>query len=157
MASMQLPLSRFVSIIVPIAEVYNLSVSFLHIFYDAGGGPIAFNREGSLFLNLRYFEAWRKCDSYVSCRMLYFQQMTRMLRTASNNKRRYRGLFFLAVWRLSSTGTDRAPFSRFFTIAHEIAHNLVKPHNSEHAFWFSAMCEAHISNFVQILDPMACI
>ena len=62
MASMQLPLSRFVSIIVPIAEVYNLSVSFLHIFCDAGGGPIAFNREGSLFLNLRYFEAWRKCD-----------------------------------------------------------------------------------------------
>ena len=152
---MQEPLSRFVGIIVPIAEVYNLSVAFLHIFYDVGGGPIAFNREGSLFLNLRYFEAWRKCDQYMRCRMLHFRQTIRMSRTVSNSKRRYRGLLLDHFRRLVLTG--QLSHSRFFTIAHEIAHNLVKPHNSEHAFWFSAICEAHVSNFVQILDPIACI
>lgn len=156
MASMREPLSRFVSIIVPIAEVYSLSVAFLHIFYDVGGGPIAFNREGSLFLNLRYFEAWRKCDQYMNCRMLYFRQMIRMSRMVSNNKRKYHGLLLLDhSHRRVLTG--QLSHSRFFTIAHEIAHNLVKPHNSEHAFWFSAICEAHVSNFVQILDPMAYI
>ena len=34
--------------------------------------------------------------------------------------------------------------SRFFTLAHEIAHNLIEPHNSEHEFYFSAICEAHM-------------
>lgn len=33
---------------------------------------------------------------------------------------------------------------RFFTLAHEIAHNLIEPHNSEHEFYFSAICEAHV-------------
>lgn len=33
---------------------------------------------------------------------------------------------------------------RFFTLAHEIAHNLIEPHNSEHEFYFSAICEAHM-------------
>ena len=34
--------------------------------------------------------------------------------------------------------------TRFFTLAHEIAHNLIEPHNSEHEFYFSAICEAHM-------------
>ena len=49
---------------------------------------------------------------------------------------------------------ERLVCFRFFTLAHEIAHNLVKEHNSEHEFWFSAMCEAHISRLVEILRPM---
>ena len=40
---------------------------------------------------------------------------------------------------------------RFFTLAHEIAHNLVQPHNSEHEFYFSAICEAHIMQFGKLL------
>ena len=49
---------------------------------------------------------------------------------------------------------ERLVCFRFFTLAHEIAHNLVKEHNSEHEFWFSAICEAHISRLVEILRPM---
>jgi len=30
---------------------------------------------------------------------------------------------------------------RYFTLAHEIAHNLVQPHNSEHEFYFSSICQ----------------
>ena len=58
-------LVRFVKVITPVVEVYGLSLELLHIFYDVTGGPIAFNRDGSIFLNLRYFEAWREC--YPSC------------------------------------------------------------------------------------------
>lgn len=30
----------------------------LHIFYDSTGPLIAFNRAGSIFVNLRYYRAW---------------------------------------------------------------------------------------------------
>jgi hypothetical protein len=43
-----------------LAEIYNLSLTNLHIFFDTKGGLIAFNKSGSIFLNLRYYEAWRE-------------------------------------------------------------------------------------------------
>lgn len=56
-------LARFIHIIKPLVEVYKLPPTSLHIFYDLGGEMIAFNRNASIFLNLRYFEAWRKLAS----------------------------------------------------------------------------------------------
>lgn len=56
-------LARFIDIIKPLGEVYKLPPTSLHIFYDAGGEMIAFNRNASIFLNLRYFEAWRELSS----------------------------------------------------------------------------------------------
>ena len=52
-------IARFIHVVSPLAKVYSLPMSSLHIFYDLGGGLIAFNRNASIFLNLRYFEAWR--------------------------------------------------------------------------------------------------
>jgi len=75
---------------------------------------IAFNRNASIFLNLRYYEAWHDQD--------------------------------VLMGNLSS-----AYISWFFTLAHEIAHNLVQPHNSEHEFYFSAICEKHIIPFGKLL------
>jgi hypothetical protein len=40
---------------------------------------------------------------------------------------------------------------RYFTLAHEIAHNLVQPHNSEHEFYFSAICEKYLVTFSRVL------
>ena len=53
-------IARFIHVMTPLANVYQLPLTSLHIFYDLGGGIIAFNRNGSIFLNLRYFEAWRQ-------------------------------------------------------------------------------------------------
>lgn len=52
-------IARFIHVIKPLAEVFELPLTSLHIFYDTSGGVIAFNRNASLFLNLRFFEAWR--------------------------------------------------------------------------------------------------
>jgi hypothetical protein len=60
MTSMHHILARFVNVLTPVAELYGLSLTVLHVFYDVAGGPVAFNRDGSIFLNLRYFEAWRE-------------------------------------------------------------------------------------------------
>ena len=52
-------LRRFVGQIVkPVGKVYNVDPRALHVFYDAAGPTIAFNRSGSLFFNLRYHLAW---------------------------------------------------------------------------------------------------
>ena len=53
-------IARFIHVVKPLANVYELPTTSLHIFYDTSGGVIAFNRNASLFLNLRFFEAWRK-------------------------------------------------------------------------------------------------
>lgn len=54
------PIARFIHVITPLAGIYELPITNLHIFYDLQGGIIAFNRNGSIFLNLRYFEEWRE-------------------------------------------------------------------------------------------------
>lgn len=41
--------------------------------------------------------------------------------------------------------------TRYFSIAHEIAHNLVRPHNSEHEFYFSAICEQFMMDLTKLL------
>ena len=41
---------------------------------------------------------------------------------------------------------------RYFTLAHEIAHNLVQPHNAEHEFYFSSICEAHMDGLISVLQ-----
>ncbi|KAJ7129825.1 hypothetical protein C8R43DRAFT_1026002 [Mycena crocata] len=102
------PLTRFVPIMTALAQVYNLPLTSLHVFYDLDGGLIAFNRNGSIFFNLRYYEAWHDAD-------------------------------------VKAGRTKAAYISWYFTLAHEIAHNLVHPHNSEHEFYFSAICEKHFS------------
>jgi len=52
-------LARFLHILNPLVEVYKIPQTSLHVFADSEGQLVAFNRSGSLFMNLRYFEAWR--------------------------------------------------------------------------------------------------
>jgi len=111
------PITRFIHVMTPLANVYQLPLTSLHIFYDLEGGIIAFNRNGSIFLNLRYFEAWHDKD-------------------------------------VERGKLGAAYISWYHTLAHEIAHNLVQPHNSEHEFYFSAICEKHTMDFSQLLATL---
>jgi len=52
-------LARFLDILNPLMAAYTIPQTSLHIFSDQEGRFISFNRGGTLFLNLRYFEAWR--------------------------------------------------------------------------------------------------
>jgi len=97
-------IARFIHVIIPILELYQLPATTVHVFCDLAGSTIAFNRNASIFLNLRYFEAWH--DDLVR-----------------------------------NGDLTEAYTSWYFTLAHEIAHNLVQPHNSEHEFYFSSICQ----------------
>lgn len=52
-------IARFIYVVLPLLEVYKLPRSSIHFYFDQTGQRIAFNRNASLFLSLRYFEAWR--------------------------------------------------------------------------------------------------
>jgi len=52
-------LARFLHVLNPLVSIYKIPKTSLHIFADKEGLLVSFNRNGSLFVNLRYFEAWR--------------------------------------------------------------------------------------------------
>jgi hypothetical protein len=52
-------LARFLHVLNALVDVYKFPKTSLHVFADQEGQLVAFNRNGSLFMNLRYFEAWR--------------------------------------------------------------------------------------------------
>jgi hypothetical protein len=52
-------LARFLHVLLPLVSVYKIPQTSLHVFADKEGQLVAFNRGGSLFVNLRYYEAWR--------------------------------------------------------------------------------------------------
>lgn len=107
-------LRRFIQVLVPLSGVYDLPVTRIHIFYDVSGGLIAFNRNASLFFNLRFFQSWHDAE-------------------------------------VQSGQLNNAFISWYFTLAHEIAHNIVKPHNSEHEFYFAAIAEKHLMSLGKLL------
>lgn len=118
-----------------LAQVYKLPLSNLHVFCDTGGGLIAFNRNGSIFLNVRYFEEWRKQEFPTAV-----QGVTDWISFPDDQD-------------ASQGNSNAALVSWYFTIAHEIAHNLVQPHNSEHEFYFSAISEHHLMSLRKVLQP----
>ena len=55
-------IARFIHVIKPLRTLYKLPPTSVNVFYDLQGETIAFNRNASIFLNLRYYEAWRKSN-----------------------------------------------------------------------------------------------
>jgi hypothetical protein len=54
-------LGRLINLLLlPLGQVYGMPRRSLHVFQDLEGGLIAFNRNGSIFINFRYYAAWRK-------------------------------------------------------------------------------------------------
>ena len=49
---------RFIGVMMPILNLCQLPLAVVHIFYDLGGSAVTFNRNGSIFVNLRHYEYW---------------------------------------------------------------------------------------------------
>ncbi|KAI1130888.1 hypothetical protein F5Y10DRAFT_98738 [Nemania abortiva] len=48
-------INSFAALLKDVGDVYQIPKNVLHIFYDEGGNTIAFNRDGSIFCNLRFY------------------------------------------------------------------------------------------------------
>ncbi|KAH6912035.1 hypothetical protein BKA70DRAFT_1266345 [Coprinopsis sp. MPI-PUGE-AT-0042] len=53
--------------------------------------------------------------------------------------------------RVKRAECNSAYISWYFALAHEIAHNLVEAHNSEHEFYFTKVCDTHLIGLVELL------
>ncbi|KAI5803996.1 hypothetical protein DFH27DRAFT_481023 [Peziza echinospora] len=102
-------LNAFSTILVEIGAVFDLPTSTIHIYYDETGPTIAFNLNGSLFFNFRYY------------RELH----------AGGGVRRSEALVY---W--------------FVTACHELAHNVVKDHSSDHSFYTESFVQMYFEEMM---------
>lgn len=101
----------------PIGAIFGIDPRSMNVFCDTKGPSIAFNRGGTLYLNLRYYLAWHDADVQA--------------------------------------GRLAGPLvSVYFTMAHELAHNLVAAHNSEHEFYFSSIAEQYVLALAQYIGSL---
>ena len=92
-------LAEFVVVLVEVAKVFELPPQTINIFHDEQGASIAFNSNGSLFCNLRY----------------YIQLHSAEMATPEGK------VEAMAYW--------------WITLCHELAHNLVSQHDSQHSYY----------------------
>lgn len=98
-------LNAFADLLKATGEVFSLSTRILNIFFETGGKTIAFNRNGSIF-----------------CNYLYFKQLHEHQVQASDAA-------------ASQAGFDDALVYWWVILCHELAHNLVADHSSNHSYY----------------------
>lgn len=96
-------IDAFAELLLEIGGVFGLSRNTLHVFHDGRGNSMAFNSNGSLFFNYRYFAqlhlAGMRGDPLLRAQAMVF-------------------------W--------------WVVACHELAHNLVADHSSDHSYWLEA-------------------
>ncbi|KAK1760967.1 hypothetical protein QBC47DRAFT_368715, partial [Echria macrotheca] len=103
-------IKKFETILKEVGNVYGLSSKAIHIFYDEQGGVIAFNSNGSIFCNLRWFK----------------QLHAQRFKGAEGAQARVDATTYWWV-----------------VVAHELAHNLVDLHNSEHSYYTESFIQQY--------------
>lgn len=101
----QAGLDAFSTIILACASIFNMPKESLHIYYDNSGNTIAFNAQGSIFCNYRFF-----AQLHLRGMMLHDHAQLSHARTQA-----------LVYW--------------WVTLCHELAHNLVSDHSAQHSYY----------------------
>jgi hypothetical protein len=89
------PLIRFLNLLRNLASVFDLELQAIHVFYDNYTNSVAFNRDRSLFFNLKFYIGLHDEECKI--------------KPTSNA---------MTYW--------------YMTICHELAHNFIQSHSSEH-------------------------
>ncbi|KKY39479.1 putative atpase subunit c domain protein [Diaporthe ampelina] len=110
-------ISLFESLLRDVAEVYGVSPSAMQIHFDEEGPCIAFNLNGSIFCNLRYF------------RQLHYEKM-RASGPAGAATKAEAGIWWFVV------------------VAHELAHNLVGPHDANHSYYTESFIQEYFTKMM---------
>ncbi|KAI0457091.1 hypothetical protein F5B21DRAFT_109668 [Xylaria acuta] len=99
-------INSFAALLKDIGDVYQIPKNVLHMFYDEHGSTIAFNRDGSIFCNLR---------------------------------------FYIQLHADQRSGEDRASAAVWWwvVLAHELAHNIIRPHNADHSYYTESFIQQY--------------
>ena len=107
-------LTAFAFMLLDCGDIFLLKPQSMHIFYNEEGNSIAFNSNGSIFCNLRFFLQlhWNK-------------------------------------WNIKSgEGKREAAVYWWVTLCHELAHNLVEDHGSQHEFYTESFVTQYFPKMV---------
>ncbi|KAK0635252.1 hypothetical protein B0T17DRAFT_612150 [Bombardia bombarda] len=115
----------FESVLREVSNIFGLSTEVLHIYYDEQGTTIAFNSNGSIFCNFRFFKQLHEA---------------RMAIPGGANV--VRGKIEASTW-------------WWVVIAHELAHNLVGPHNSEHSYYTESFIQQYLPKMMARVTELA--
>ncbi|GAM86174.1 hypothetical protein ANO11243_041850 [Dothideomycetidae sp. 11243] len=105
-------LNSFAFLLLDVGSIFLLKPQSLHIFYNEKGNSIAFNKNGSLFCNLRFF---------LQLHWTAFQ---------------------------GAEGKRDAAVYWWVTLCHELAHNLVKEHSSQHEYFTESFIAQYFGKMV---------
>ncbi|KAJ3565513.1 hypothetical protein NPX13_g7479 [Xylaria arbuscula] len=99
-------INSFATLLKDVGSVYNIPRNVLHVFYDESGSTIAFNRNGSIFCNLRFYKQLHGDGR---------------------------------------SGEDRAHAAVWWwvVLAHELAHNIIGPHNADHSYYTESFIQQY--------------
>ena len=106
-------LTAFASLLKDVAAVFALDVRSVNVFFDEGGKTIAFNSKGSVFCNYLYFE---KLHEAKVMKLLDAEGKGQ----AGPGDRQARADALVYWWVI---------------LCHELAHNLVADHSSNHSYY----------------------
>lgn len=110
--------SKFETLLRDVGDIYGVSPTALQIHYDEDGPCIAFNTNGSIFCNLRFF-----------LQLHYNKMRDNVGRTATD------GRVEASVW-------------WFVVVAHELAHNLVKVHDANHSYYTESFVQEYFGKMM---------
>lgn len=111
-------ITRFEALLRDIADIYGVSPSAIQIHFDQEGPCIAFNTNGSIFCNLRFF-----------LQLHYNKIRDNIGRTAAE------GRVEATVW-------------WFVVVAHELAHNLVAAHDANHSYYTESFVQEYFAKMM---------
>lgn len=111
-------IAKFETLLRDVADVYGVSSTAMQIHYDAEGPCIAFNTNGSIFCNLRFYL------------QLHYQKMT-----SSTPRAVVDGRVEATIW-------------WFVVVAHELAHNLVSAHDANHSYYTESFVQEYFAKMM---------
>ncbi|KAI6094846.1 hypothetical protein F5141DRAFT_1295920 [Pisolithus sp. B1] len=148
-----------------IGEVKNVHVFVDEVLHTCTGVP-----DAETFMNRKHGPLSRFVNIIISLSEIYgiSTTMLRVFYDLSGGRIAfncggtiYFNLRYFEVWHddeVKKGCRENAQKSWFLALAHEVAHNLTDQHNSDHEFWFSAICEAHFGGLSRLLRPAnACL
>lgn len=109
-------LTTFATLLKSVGEIFSLSPRTLNIFMEPAGKTIAFNRNGSIFCNYRYYHDLHERSA-------------------------------------PGSGTDYAEAFVYWWVilCHELAHNLVADHSSDHSFYTEGFVAQYFGRVMKAL------
>ena len=141
-------LERFSLVLRHLAQVFEIDLRSMAIYWDQKGDSIAFNRSRSLFFNAKYYTG------------LHFPNIK--TKSSSSMPGSYIGSNPKSKFSISDEDLNTF-FYWFMVFCHELAHNFVsyiifilidRNHDQNHEFWMSSFAEQYMAGLIKMLQTI---